>query len=395
MIVKKLIFVLILAALLFFADNCSKSGSSDAKKNEKKDTNTNTNGVKTEKADKTEKNGKKTPQDEKEKDEKKDTNKDKDADTDAVPVQVINPYYGDISSSLLFSSNVDAEKIVDIYPMTSGIIEKILHDEGDHIKKGDVLAVLDDREAVINEQRAHINYQQLKMEFERQKAIFEKQMISKEEHEKLKFRVQIAKLDWEHYQLLLSYTRITSPISGVVTKRYIKIGNKINTSQLAFSVVQDEEKIAIVNIPEQEFDQLFLKQKAVIIAEPKRVEGFVKRMSPAIDPESGTFKVTVGVKDNKNILAVGQFINVKIIKKVHENVILLTKDALLYEGGKVFVFVVNDENKALKKQVKLGFEESNVVEVTEGLSEKEKVVTAGKSSLKNDTLVKVVEPITT
>ena len=391
MIMKKLIFVLILAALLFFADNCGRSAPSDTKKNEKKDTNTNTNAVKTGKANKTDKNGKKTLQDEK----KKTEDTEKDVDTDAVPVQVINPSYGDISSSLLFSSNVDAEQIVDIYPMTSGIIEKILHDEGDHIKKGDVLAVLDDREAVINEKRAHINYQQLKMEFERQKAIFEKNMISKDEHEKLKFRMQTAKLDWEHYQLLLSYTRISSPISGVVTKRYIKIGNKINISQLAFSVVQDKEKIAVVNIPEQEFEQLFLKQKAVVIAGPKKVKGFVKRISPAIDPESGTFKVTVAVKDDKNILAVGQFINVKIIKKVHENVILLTKDALLYEGGKVFVFVVNDENKALKKQVKLGFEESNVVEITEGLSKKERVVTAGKSSLKNDTLVKIVEPITT
>ncbi len=365
---KKLIFAVIFAVLLFAAGNCGGPGPSDTKKNEKKDTNA--------------------------KDEKK-KKEDKDTETDAVPVQVINPSYGDISSFLLFSSNVDAEKIVDIYPMTSGIIEKINRDEGDHVKKDDVLAVLDEREAVINEKRAHINYEQLKMEFERLKAIFEKQMISKDEHEKLKYRVQIAKLDWEHYRLLLSYTRITSPISGAVTKRYIKVGNKINTSQLAFSVVQDKEKIAVVNIPEQEFGQLFPKQNAVIMAGPKQVKGFVKRISPAIDPDSGTFKVTVGVKDNKNILAVGQFINVRIIKKVHKNVILLTKDALLYEGGKVFVFVVNEENKALKKQVKLGFEEGNIAEVTEGLKGKEKVVTAGKSSLKNDTLVKVVEPITT
>lgn len=387
---KKLIFTVIFAVLLFAAGNCGGPGPSDAKKNEKKDTKT--NDVKKEKTDKTGKKGEKAQQDEKEKDEKK---KKEDKETDAVPVQVINPSYGDISSFLLFSSNVDAEKIVDIYPMASGIIEKINRDEGDHVKKDDVLAVLDDREAVINEKRAHINYQQLKMEFERQKAIFEKQMISKEEHERLKYRVQITKLDWEHYQLLLSYTRITTPISGVVTKRYIKAGNKINTSQLAFSVVHDKEKIAVVNIPEQEFGQLFTKQNAVIIAGAKQVKGFVKRISPAIDPDSGTFKVTVGVKDNKNILAVGQFINVRIIKKVHKNVILLTKDALLYEGGKVFVFVVNEENKALKKQVKLGFEEGNIAEVTEGLEGKEKVVTAGKSSLKNDTLVKVVEPITT
>lgn len=367
---KRFIFALITISLLFIAVNCGGPGASEGKKE---------TDAKTTKAE----DGEKKP-DEKKKDEKK---------TDAVPVQVVNPYHGDISSFLLFSSNVDTEKIVDIYPMTMGIIEEIRRDEGDKVKKGDILAVLDDREAVINEKRAQINYEQLKAELERQKAMFEKQMISKDEHEKLKFRVQTAKLDWDHNKLLLSYTRITSPISGVVSRRFIKTGNKINTSQLAFSVVEPKEKIAVVNIPGQEREHIYLKQKCVILTTPKEVDGKVKRISPAIDPESGTFKVTVDISDKKNLLAIGQFVNVKVIKKVHENVILLTKDALVYDGGKIFVYLVTEENKAFKKMIKTGFEEKNVVEVTDGLTGEEKVVTAGKNSIKNEMLVKILEPV--
>ncbi len=370
--VKRLIIAIISASLLLIAVNCGKPAASET---EKKDT-------KAAKAEKDPQSG----QTERE-------GEDKEKDTEAVPVQVTNPYQGDISSFLLFSSNVDAEKIVNIYPMTTGIIEEILRDEGDQVKKGDILAVLDDREAVINEKRAHINYQQLKAEYERQKTIFEKQMISKEEHERLRYRVETAKLDWEHNKLLLSYTRITTPIPGVVSKRYIKVGNRINTAQLAFSVVQIKEKIAVVNIPGQEREHIYLDQKSVIIAGPKEINGTVKRISPAIDPESGTFKVTVEISDHKNLLAVGQFVNVKIIKKVHKNVVLLTKDALIYDGGKTFVFVVDEENKAFKKMIRTGFEEKNVVEVTEGLTAGEKVVTAGKNSIKNKTLVKIVEPV--
>jgi membrane fusion protein (multidrug efflux system) len=316
-----------------------------------------------------------------------------DKETDAVPVQVVTPSIGDISAFLLFSSNIDSEKVVDIYPMTTGIIETIHFDEGQHVEKGAVLAVLDDREASINEKKAEMNYKKLQAEFERQSEIFQRQMISKEEYEKLRFNMENAKLEWAHTKLLLSYTRITSPIEGVVTRRFIKVGNRINTSQLAFSVVQDKEKIAVVNIPEQSKDEVFVKQNAVIFSGARSVSGYVKRMSPAIDPESGTFKVTVEVNDKKGVFAVGQFVNIKIIKKVHENVVLLTKDALVYEGGKVFVFVVNKENEAQKKQVKLGFEEGNQVEVMEGLAEHERVVTAGKSSLKNKTLVKIIESV--
>jgi membrane fusion protein, multidrug efflux system len=324
--------------------------------------------------------------------EKKD-GKDNDKQTDAVPVQVISPTIGDISSFLLFSSNIDSEKVVDIYPMTSGIIEKINFDEGQSIKKGDVLAILDDREASIEEEKAQLNYKKLKAEFERQNEIFQQKMISKEEFERLRFNTESAKLDWKHKELMLSYTRITSPISGVVNKRYIKVGNKISTTQLAFSVVEDKEKISVVNIPEQERNAVYLKQNAVVFSGKQQIPGTVKRISPTIDPESGTFKVTVDVADKEGVFAVGQFVNVKIIKKVHRNVILITKEALVYDGGKVFIFTINDKNEAIKKLVKVGFEDGNRVEIMEGLSRNEKVVTAGKSSLKNKTQVKIVEPV--
>jgi RND family efflux transporter MFP subunit len=319
---------------------------------------------------------------------------DKQADTDAVPVQVVNPLYGDISSFMLFSGNIDSEKTVDVYPMTNGIIEKIAFDEGDTVKKGAVLAVLDDREARINEKKSKIEFQKLKMEFTRQEEIFRRQLISKEAYDRLKFSLEQARLEWEQKKLFFSYTRITSPISGVVTARLIKVGNKINTAQLAFKVVQDREKIVVVNIPEQEKGQVYLKQDALVMNGDVEVKANVKRMSPAIDPESGTFKVTLEVLDTANKMVVGQFVNVKIIKKVHKNVLLLTKEALVYEGGKVFVFVLDKDDKAMKKEIRIGFDDGSRVEVMDGLqNDSDRVVTAGKSTLKNKTLVKIIEPV--
>lgn len=372
---KRFFILLCTLGLVLFAMNCSKPGAQDTKKDKKEQS--------------ADKEGKKKNADSKHK--KKDGKEDK--KTEAVPVQVVAPKVGDISSFLLFSSNVDSEKVVHVFPMTYGIITGINLDEGQHVKKNGVLAVLDDREATIAERKADINYKNLKAEFERKKEIYERKMLSREVFERLKFNMQTAKLEWDQKKLMLSYTRITSPIAGVVTRRYIKTGNKINTSQMAFTVVQDKEKIAVVNIPEQELHALFIKQKAEIYSGKMKTFGKVKRISPAIDPDSGTFKVTVDVNDTEGIFAVGQFVNVKVIKKVHNNVILLTKDAIVYEGGRMFVFVVNKDNEAIKKPVHLGFEEGNRVEIVKGLEKGDQVVTAGKSSLKNKTLVKVVEPI--
>ena len=109
--IKRLAIVFISFSLIFMVTFCGKSEPSKGEKKEKK------------------------AEDKSPEKEKKD--KDKKKETDAVPVAVVNPHYGDISSFLLFSSNVEAEKSVDIYPMTQGILEKLLHDEGDHVKKGD------------------------------------------------------------------------------------------------------------------------------------------------------------------------------------------------------------------------------------------------------------------
>ncbi len=319
--------------------------------------------------------------------------KDNKDETDTIPVSVKSPERGDINSFLLFSSNIDTDKMVDIYPMTSGIIENIVRDEGDRVSRGTVLAFLDDRAASINERKAEITFKQQKAEFERQKEIFEKELISKEEYEKLKFSMEQSRLDWEQNKLLLSYTKITSPISGLVSKRYIKTGNKINTNELAFSVVYTKEKIAVVNIPEQEKDQIFLDQKVIISSGKKVLNGYIKRISPAIDPDSGTFKTTIEVKDGNNVMVIGQFVNVKIIKKVHKNVILVTKDVLMFEGERVFVFLINDKNIASKKEVKIGFDDGSKVEITKGIDIADKLVSAGKSSLKNESKVKIIKPI--
>jgi len=300
-----------------------------------------------------------------------------------------------MESFLLYSSNVDAEQIVDIYPMASGIITNIYFDEGDAVDKGTVLAQLDDREASINEQKAKIEYENQKTEFSRQEAMFEKKLISKEEFEKFKYNLEMKRLNWEQTKLLLSYTSIKSPIKGLIANRYVKQGNKISSTTLTFKVIQNEDKIAVVNIPQEEKNSISLNQKVIIENNNKELIGKVKRISPAIDPQTGTFKVTIAIEDPTHLFSVGEFVNIKIIKNIHKNTLIITKEALLYDQGKTFIFVVNDENKAIKTEITGGFENGNYLEILSGIDENAIIITAGKNSLQNGDLVKILEPITT
>jgi len=316
----------------------------------------------------------------------------KKAGVEALPVSVIATERGDIDSVMIFSSNVDSERQVKIYPMSGGILEEILKDEGDRVKKGDVLARLDDREAKLNEEKSRLNYEQLSEELKRQKELFEKNMISEDAFTKIKFSTEQARLDWQTKKLLLSYTRITTPINGMVGRREIKIGNRINVSDMAFTVIDTEEKIAVVHVPEQNRKDIHIGQDSVLSASDVEISAKVKRFSPAVDPESGTVKVTVAAPDPQNKLAIGQFINVRLIRSVHKNALLLSKEALVHEGGKMFVFKMDEADTVAKVEIKTDFESGFMIEVVSGLADGDRVVTAGKSSIKHGDKVRVIVP---
>jgi len=309
---------------------------------------------------------------------------------EALPVQVVKPQRADISAFLNFSSNIDSEQVVDIYPQASGIITEIHYDEGQSVSAGAILARLDDREALIAENKSRLNFEQLSREFQRQKDLYERNLVSRDVYDRFRHNLEAARLDWESAKLALSFTRISTPISGLVSTRHIKVGNKISVSQLAFRVVNDREKISVINIPEQEKAAVRVGQQALVAAGELVYQAAVKRISPAIDPASGTFKVTVGLKENSPELAIGQFVNVRIIRQTNENALLLSKEAIIYEGGRTFVFVVEEEDRVKKKEIRTGFEEAARIEIMSGLEEDDTVITAGKNTLKDGDLIKVV-----
>lgn len=309
---------------------------------------------------------------------------------EALPVSVISTERGDIDSVMIFSSNVDSEQQVKVYPMAGGILEEIKKDEGDRVRKGDILARLDDREATLNEEKARLNYDQLAAELKRQTELFEKNMISEDAFEKQKFSTENARLDWQTKKLQLSYTRITTPIDGMVGRREIKVGNRINVSDLAFTVIGIEEKIVVVHVPEQNRQDIQIGQKAVLSAPGVDIPARVKRFSPAVDPESGTVKVTVSATDPDNRLAIGQFVNVRLIRSVHQNALLISKEALVFEGGKIFVFKMNPDQTVTKVEIKTDFESGFKAEIVSGLTDGDQVVTAGKSSIKSGDKVRVI-----
>jgi membrane fusion protein (multidrug efflux system) len=312
----------------------------------------------------------------------------------AVPVEVTSVTRGHISNYLQYSATLETEQQVDVYPRIGGLVEAIYVEEGQKVSKNQRLLQIEKREYELAEQKARLEYQKQQAEFNRLKALQEQQLLSQEEFENASYAFRSAEIAWKQAQLNLEWTTVRSPIDGVVGERLVRLGDRVQTTTNLFKIANLNEKIVQIYIPQDEYPYIFKNQKALIrsdVMPDMAFSGQVKRISPIIDTQSGTFKVTVSVKDPENKLLPGMFVNTEIIVDTHEDALLIPKSALIYENERIYFFVVENDT-ARKVELKKGFEDAEKVElVNDDISENTKVVVLGQNGLKDGTKVKIIE----
>jgi len=316
-----------------------------------------------------------------------------------VLVETISLTPRTMESYILLSSTIETENVVDVYPQVSANVTELLVEEGDKVAKNSLLLLLDDTQLKLAEEKAEVNFRKQDAEYNRVRESYDKKIISEVEFENAKFTLKEAELVWKQAQQELSYTRVTAPIGGVIAERWVRNGDRVQISTKLFQIVDTSEKIARVFIPEKEISKVNRGQRAVIISEfldKREFKGSIKRISPVVDPESGTlsgtFKITVGITDRNpkaSGLRVGMFVTVRIITGVHESIIAVPKDAIVYDSGLPFVYKVVDST-AHKVLLNTGFSDEQFVESLGNLAEGDEIIIIGQSGLKDQTKVKTV-----
>jgi membrane fusion protein (multidrug efflux system) len=317
----------------------------------------------------------------------------------ASPVKVEAVVRGDISQYILKNTTLEAERWVDVRSRTTGQVVAILKEEGDPVQVGNVIARLDADAARIGVSQREVAFREAQQRYEREEALFQRNLGSKEGYENAKTQLEAAKALLEQAQLSLSYTTITSPIEGIMTLRNIEVGNVVTNNQVVGAVAKFDPLLARIQVTEKDFGKIVVGQSARITVEafPKRpFMGVVKMVSPVVDPESGTVKVTVEVPRPKDgLLRPGMFASVYIITETRAKTLMIPKKALVLEGAgnQVFVYEANEESgmgKAQRKTVEIGFTDSDNLEVVSGLSEGDLVITVGQEGLRPGATVRLV-----
>lgn len=312
-----------------------------------------------------------------------------------IPVEVKNLELGSISSNYSTTAVLEAKEEAFVVARASGIIDQILVEEGDYVEKGQVLAKLDPERYELNLLRAAADLQGVEKELAKINKVYSKKLVSDDTYDKLNAQYESAKATLALAKLDLKEATIVAPISGFIAERNAKVGNLTESFQRErmFHIVQQKQLYGIVHLPEKELAKVHKDQKATLSLAAignQKVNAFVERISPVIDAKTGTFKVTLRVPNEDNVLKAGMFSQVSLNYDTRLNATLLPRKALLAIDDKTNVFVVNDEGIASKIAITVGYQEGNFVEVINGLSGNEKVVVTGHQNLKDKAVVEIV-----
>lgn len=319
--------------------------------------------------------------------------KGKNGDKLVVPVEIAAITSGDIAAYFTGTATIGAEEETGVVAKVGGVVKEILVEEGQYVKEGAVLAKLDDEKISVQLAQARASLDKLQSAYERNVNLHDQKLISTEAFQQSKYEYEQQKAAYDLAELDLKYTSIRTPISGVVSERLIKIGNMVLPNQSVFRVAGLDPLIAVLHVPERQLGKLRVGLAAQLTVDACATEPFtgrIKRISPVIDPATGTVKVTVEVRDPSRRLKPGMFARINIIHDVHANVLKVPKDAIISEDRESAVFVVRD-SVAYRQLVETGYVNTTDIEVLTGLKAGDTVVTTGKSSLKDSTKVQIVK----
>jgi len=261
-----------------------------------------------------------------------------------TPVRAVQAGRGNIEEVLFLNGDVHGLREVDVYTRVSGKLIKKVKEEGENVKKDEVVALIDRDEPALGFTKAEVK----------------------------------------------------APISGTVIRYYVDIGDSVipqepMPQEPVFNIAYMDKVRIVVNVGEKDIPKVRKGERVGVSVDAypgEKFPGSVVKIAPAVDPGSRKLKVELEIENEDHRLKPGMFADVGIVYKEHKNVVLVPTIAVLERDGNKVLFTVED-GRAKLKVVETGVSDGEKVEIAEGLYEEENVIVEGNYGLTDGAKVEV------
>lgn len=335
---------------------------------------------------------------------------------DRPTVEVQKVEVGDVNIYGEFVGRIRAQQFVEVHARVEGFLESMQFEEGSYIKKGQTLFIIDPTryKAVFEKAKAMLNKaeaakEKARRDLERIRPLYEQNAASRLDldnaeaaYETASAEVTVRQAELTEAELTLSYTSVTSPISGYISERNADVGALVgpgSKSLLATVVNSDTVRVDFsmtaldylnsrnrdVNIGSSDSTRTWVQYVTVTLADGSvyPYKGIVDFADPTVDPKTGTFQVRAEMPNPDKALLPGEFTRVKLLMDVRENAIFVPTKALEIEKGGAYVYVVRRDNAVERRFVETGPEFENSTVIERGLGPDEYIIVEGYNKVKN------------
>jgi membrane fusion protein, multidrug efflux system len=313
----------------------------------------------------------------------------------AASSQDVPRYLDEIGRNVAFES-------VSVMPQVTGRITERHFQDGENLKKGQLLFVIDPRPYKAQLDAAQASLQQAKaaldlakIQFERDQELVGTRAISKQDYDTKKNTVDVseaqvesAKAAIESAQINLDYCYIHSPIDGRAGARLVDVGNVVQANTTSLLLIQRLDPIyATFTITERDLPQVQKQMSRgmlnAMVRCPGDAETFVRQgrvefLDNAVQNSTGTVNLRATVSNPDHHFWPGQFVDVKLVLATENAAVLVPNEATQLSQQGPFVYVINADDTAELRPVALGQRQGKDVVITSGLKAGERVVVAGQ-----------------
>ena len=326
-----------------------------------------------------------------------------------VPVTIASVEKADFPAYLFGLGSVQAFNTVVVRTRVDGQIDKIAFQEGQLVKEGDILAQIDPRpyqatfdQAVAKKAQDEANVANAKLDLHRFVSLGEfatKQQTDTQNSTVLQLTAQIAGdvAAIANAKTQLDYATIRAPLAGVTGFRLVDQGNIVNAStQTGIVTIAQIEPIAVIfTAPEDQLPEI----KAALASQPPKVialsadgkralsTGTLSLINNQVDVASGTIRLKAIFENKDHALWPGQSVSTRLLVKTLKDAVVIPDDAIQHGADGLYTFVVDPDNKASLRKIKVSQSVDGRSVVDEGLTPGQRVITSGQYRVQPGSLV--------
>jgi len=284
---------------------------------------------------------------------------------------------------------------VQVHTRVTGHLREIKFNDGQLVKKGDVLFEIDPRPFQYEVQRANAKFALAEKEFERGKRLIPKNAMSQEDVDRRGEVIKVVEAELKMAILQLEFTKIVSPIDGKISRNFVSIGNLVRENDTVLTRIVSVDPINFYFEASQNQLMKYIRMdrsgerpgsdttpNPIFIKLPDENdfmhEGKMDFVDNVVDPSTGTIQGRAIVPNPNAIIYPGLFGRARLLGSGRYEAVLLPEKAINTDQSRKFVYFVNEENKAQRAYIELGKlrDDGNYV-IKSGLKGDERVVISG------------------